>query len=58
MIITRQPQAALRPFIKTVWATTLQNLPESNLATRERVLPTGNIGIIIVPKSISERSPL
>ena len=50
MMITRQPQSALRPFIKTVWASKPQvlqpNFPQSEFAARERVLPTGNMHLV------------
>lgn len=53
-MLTRQPHAALRPFIKTVWASNPHVLPQippqnlfgSNRATRERVLPTGNMHLV------------
>ena len=54
MLLTRQPRAALRPFIKTVWAVNSQippqilqpNLPQSESTARERVLPTGNMHLV------------
>jgi AraC-like DNA-binding protein len=46
MMLSRPPQAALRPFIKTVWASHPSSLPESSSITRERVLPTGNMHLV------------
>ncbi len=54
MMLSRQPQLVLRPFIKTVWASHSQillpnlppNLSQSESATRERVLPTGNMHLV------------
>ena len=49
-MLTRKPQPALRPFIKTVWASRSQilpqNSPRSESVIRERVLPTGNMHLV------------
>lgn len=45
-MLKRDPRPALRPFVKTLWATKQPSLPRSLAASRERVLPTGDTHIV------------
>lgn len=40
-MLTRAPGLALRPFVKTLWATDPASIAPQDAADRERVLPTG-----------------
>jgi AraC-like DNA-binding protein len=45
MMLKRLPIPALRPFVKLLWASNQSTTPSSFVASRERVLPTGEIHI-------------
>jgi AraC-like DNA-binding protein len=46
MLVTRAPRPALRPFVKTLWASHEGDAPGGSAAQRERVLPTGNAHVV------------
>lgn len=46
MFLTRSPRPSLRPFVRTLWATSHPTPPASIPATRERVLPTGDMHLV------------
>lgn len=46
MILSREPRAILRPFVRTLWAVDPKNSPPPEAAERERVLPTGSMHVV------------
>ncbi len=46
-MISRKPRAALRPFVKTLWVKAPTDVPPTITRTREHVLPTGDMHLVI-----------
>ena len=45
-MLKRNPRAALRPFVRTLWVTQQPSIPRPPAASREHVLPTGDMHIV------------